>query len=132
MELQRMARWFPPQISHPGRGQRPAPWVGGMWHDGWEHLWVLIQVADATWRPPPDSMLSRGEVVGLLVEWDREYDTIIEVIHTRSGQLVATQRYGEMLTQLLPGGYITHYREDADGEPYLAIWQLSLAVPAGR
>jgi hypothetical protein len=133
MELQRMARWFPPQVSpqSPGRGQRPTPWVGGVWHDGREHLWVVIQVPDANWRPPPDSLIPRGER-GPPIEYDREYDTIIEVINIRTGQLLAMQRYSEMLTQLLPGGYITHYREDADGEPYLAIWQLRFVAGAGR
>ncbi len=133
MELQRMARWFPPQVitQSPGRGKPPSPRVGGVWHDGLEHLWVVIQVPDANWRLPPDFTMPQGEL-GPPIEWDREYDTIIEIINTRTGQLVATQRYGEMLGQLLPGGYISHYREDADGEPYLAVWQLSFVAGPGR
>jgi len=133
LELQRMARWFPPQITtqSPGREKPPTPSVGGIWHDGHEQLWVILQVPDANWRAPPAAMLPQGER-GPPVDWDREYDTIVEVINTRTGRLLASQRFGELLRRLMPGGHVAHYREDTDGEPFLAVWQLSLSIPPGR
>jgi len=129
LELQRQASWFPPVLTpqSPGRDRRPTPWVRGVWHDGREHLWVVLNVPDANWRPLPPPPGERGPPIDM----DRQYDTIIEVINTRTGELLGSQRYGEQLGELLPGGFVVRYREDADGEPYLDVWQLRLVMPAG-
>lgn len=130
MELQRQAAWFPPVFSpeSPGGPRRPTPWVGGVWHDGRDHLWVLLNVPDPNWRPMTPPPGERRPPIDM----DRQYDTIIEVIHTRTGELLGSQRFGELLGQLLPGGFVVHYRENAEGEPYLDVWQLRLTIPAGR
>lgn len=135
LELQRGATWFPPQLTvqFTGGTRRPTPWVSGLWHDGDEHLWVLVHVPDSRWKPLPEGTESLGEMArGSLIVMDREYDTIIEVINTRTGQLVATRRFDEVLVALLPGGYASHYREDADGEPFIDVWQLTYSTRPER
>jgi len=132
-ELQRLAPWFPPvyRVQQPGRGQPPSPWVGGAWQDEGGRLWVLLNVPDARWRPPPQEMVPQGER-GFPIAWDREYDTILEVINPETGQLLATRRYDELLHMLLPGGYTVHYRETPEGDPFLDIWQVHVVTPTRR
>jgi hypothetical protein len=133
VEIQRGANWFPPQLTlqSPGGARRPNPWVSGLWHDGGELLWVLVHVPDSRWSPPPQRGMPQGER-GPPIVWDREYDTILEVINTRTGQLLATRRFDEMLRNILPGGYVAHYREDADVQPFLDVWQVTFSTIPGR
>lgn len=132
LEVQRDARWFPSLVSlqSPGGARRPNPWISGVWHDGGEQLWVLVHVPDSKWKPSANADAPRGER-GPPIVWDREYDTIIEVINTRTGQLLATRRFDELLRTLLPGGFVSHYREDDDGEPFLDIWQFTFSRVSG-
>lgn len=133
VEVRREVAWFPPQISvvSPGRAQRPSPWVTGVWSEGGQRLWIKLQVPDANWRPRPQEVIAMGERAPP-IEWDREYDTIVEVIDIRTGQLLASQRFDQYLRYLLPGGYAVHYREDALGEPFLDVWQLHFVTSARR
>ncbi|MFN2317253.1 MAG: hypothetical protein ABR551_06740 [Gemmatimonadales bacterium] len=133
VELHRRAAWFPAQVAvqSPGRERAPTPWVTNAWHDGVEHLWILLHVPDANWRPPRPGSIPSGERIAP-IDLDREYDTILEVINTTTGQLLVTQRYDALVKNLLPGGYAVHYREDARGEPFLDIWQFRLVTPTRR
>jgi len=132
-EIQRTVPWFPPQIAYqgPGRALRPTPSVSGIWDDGQGQIWVVLQVPDSKWRPPPPEMLPRGEI-GPPIDYDREYDTIIEIIDIRTGQLLASQRFDQSLRYLMPGGFVLHDREDDDAEPYLDVWRLSFTNPGRR
>jgi len=128
LEVRRTPTWFPPQssVGSGGRGRTaPAtPWVSGVWHDGGENLWILLSVPDPNWTPPTPPANGRREG-GPPVDWDRRYDTIVEVINTRTGELLGSSRFDELLRNLRPGGYVAHHREDSDGEPFVDIWQLS-------
>lgn len=133
LEIVRQAPWFPVQImsQSPGRGLRPTPSVAGIWADGQGQIWVVAHIPDSRWRPPPPEMIPQGER-GPPIDYDREYDTMIEIIDTRTGQLLASQRFDQHFRFLMPGGYVIHDREDDDGEPYLDVWKLSFTNPGRR
>lgn len=127
-EAHRKVEWFPPVqgVSPPGLMQPPTPSVQGTWFDKDERLWVMLRVPDARWSPQPGARSSHiGRSTKPVIYWDREYDTIIELIDTRTGRLLASRRFDEAMSQLLPGGRVQRYVEDADGEPSVEIWQLA-------
>lgn len=134
-ELQRLASWFPPVETprYPGLNQPPTPWVHGIWMDRErQQLWTMLRVPDAKWAPQPGAQAGHSGRARPVIRWDREYDTIVEVIDLATGRLLATQRYDEALWQLVPGGYVTRYREAPDGEPFLDVWQLRIVTPSRR
>ena len=131
--VQRDAAWFPPVQTQrsPGGREPPTPWVHGIWLDNNQLLWTMLRVPDANWAPGPGAQALRPDQQHL-VDFNREYDTLIEVIDARTGRLIAAQRFDEALWKLLPGGYVTWYREDPNGEPHLEIWQLMVSTTTRR
>lgn len=133
--LRRDADWFRPVsvVQLPGLQKPPTPSVKGIWLDVNGRLWTLLRVPDAKWRPQPGAPADRsGTRTRPVIHWDEEFDAIVEVIDTQTGALLASQRFDAALVQMLPGGFVTWYREDADAEPFLEIWQLRFVNPQGR
>ena len=73
---------------------RPPPLVDGLWEDGDGFVWIIVQDADADWEPPPGANEHR---LFDPQEYNRTYDSVIEVVDPGTGRVLASRRFDEML-----------------------------------
>lgn len=111
--LRRNVDWFRPW-KLPDTG--PAPTLRSLWHDG-RYLWVLITVQDLSWKGPfPDPFGPN--------EYHKVWDTMLEVIDPRTGELVASQRFPNLMERINEG--IVHSINEYDGVLRAQVMQLHL------
>lgn len=121
----RDAAWFPPFTPDGPRG----PTQKAPQFDAEGLLWTLSELADpdapdvpARRLPPNSQPLIRRQPPPM----NDVYDSVLEVLDTESGMLLASLRVEESLLTLLPGGFAASYREDDTGNPFIDIWRLTL------
>jgi hypothetical protein len=128
--LQRDVDWFEPYVR--GRdpsptGPPPLPAVGLFTADSLENLWIAVRVPSDNWR---EVMLSDPNWE---YDWgtvQRMRDWILEVIDTRTGDLLASQRLEDVEAALFVGeDLLVAYREDGLGYPFLDVFQLQIILP---
>lgn len=105
LELRRAPSWFEPweQWTGPWEG-RPPPRLADIHEDAAGRLWTMTWVADRQFQriSPDDVDIRDSKYAG-----DHPlYDTIIEVLDVDSGELLLSQRFGEMLSGFHPGGIV--------------------------
>ncbi len=130
--VQRLFRdvpWFPdwrrPGVVGSEPDRPPRPLLVAMREDAEGLLWVLVAVPDARWR----TQVRRGQGAhGHAVADEQEYyDTIIEVIDPRRGELLASRRVGEYIRQFVDDALVGTVVEDLrDGVPRLRVWRVEL------
>ena len=115
--LKREVDWFPNrEIEGPmdPAKEPPAPYLMAVRVDQDGFIWTMVTLADANWTPPPDDVES--------ISWQREYDSIVEVIDPDRGVIVRSQRfpwYGQGFTN---DGLVVSRRQDALGVTVLDVW----------
>jgi hypothetical protein len=57
------------------------------------------------------------------------YTSVVEVLDLNTGRVLASVQFPGESISLLPGGYATRRREDADGFAVFDVWQLELLKP---
>jgi hypothetical protein len=124
IQIRRRAAWFP---THGRAGFNPDgppnPSIRALWEDDQGLLWVLIHVADEAWkravavRPGPQG--NRRTVTSQ----NDYFDTIIEVLDPRTGQLVVRGRMRHATTTASGGGIIVTYEENETGVPMIQVWR---------
>lgn len=118
--LERRASFYPPYERGvmPTPEVAPSPGAQGLFFDG-EVLWVLIGVADRTWRRGLASRPVRAEggvMVYPITDIGKAVDTVVEAWDPETGRLLASARFGEHLNALLPHGRLAiHLAEGPDG-----------------
>lgn len=130
--LVRSAPWFPPLATpYPSGRQsdevRPVPEIRDLVQDREGLLWVIIAVADENWRqtrPAAGAPVERGLLS--LAQRAPNYDTIVEVIDPRNGQLLASIRRPESFFGVRGAPLLYTVRENQAGAESLEIWRLSL------
>ena len=130
LTLVRRPPWFEPwtEPAKPNEKQ-PLPEIRGVRQVG-DRLWVLIHVADARWEPrPPVQCGGAGMLCVADSDWERIYDTVIEVIDLPTRRLVASTRVSQRLLGFAGDGVAASYEEDTDGNPRYAVWRLVLREP---
>jgi hypothetical protein len=128
--LTRSPAWFQPwETRVPGREDqvRPMPMLRNVRQDAAGHLWTLISVADAHWTQG-SAPQGRREPTGVLsgAEKSKYYDSIIEVLDPQAGRLIASTRFGELLTSVPNSDLVYTYREDAEGNVLVDLWRVQL------
>ena len=87
IRIEHDAPWFRPWEEGPGlpREFEPLPVILGVrdWGDGL--LMVVVNVADAEWTPLPPARVVRGHELTSAAQYEQLFDTMIEVLDTRSG-----------------------------------------------
>jgi hypothetical protein len=132
--LQRVVRateWFKSWSewhSRPNAEPPPPPRVMAIAGDAATgHLWVLLSVAAADWRPfrapagdgsNEDRMLTTGELA-------RVFDSIIEVLDPKAGVLLSSRRFGNFFVDFAAPGVAVELFEEKD-ETLVGLWDLSL------
>lgn len=108
--IRREASWFPgsavPTGYHPDT--IPDAQLLDIRAEG-DRLWTLIRVADARW---PDAVVLMPGGGTNINDMDRAYDTIIEVLDVRDGQVLHSQRFDPVYYRFLADGRITGQRRD--------------------
>jgi hypothetical protein len=129
--LKRAPSWFA-ERSRPWLGNHeypPPPRMFGIREDSHGLLWVFVQVAspgwNGAWARVPKGM---KDVPASLVDFEKFFDTLVEVIDPAVGRVVARRRIGSRTIALPGSGHnVAIYRVDDDGEPSVRIVALSLA-----
>ncbi len=129
--IERDASWFRPWEEWPGvdYAVKPLPVIVGVrdWGDGL--LMVVVRLADANWRPirPTRTPLPGHETIEP-TQQDELYDTVIEVLDTRSGTVLARTRVDEKVVGLVGRDGFCSYAEHSDlGEPKYVVWSVALS-----
>ncbi len=129
--IERDAPWFRPWEEWPGVDYevRPLPSIVGVrdWGDGL--LMVVVRLADANWRPirPTLVPLASHETIEP-VQREELYDTVIEILDTRSGKVLARTRVDESVVGLVGRDGFCSYAEHTElGEPKYVVWSVALS-----
>ena len=129
--IERDAPWFRPWEEWPGVDYevRPLPVIMGVgdWGDGL--LMVVVKLADANWQPilPTLEVLPGHESIEPLQE-EELYDTVIEVLDTRSGTVLARTRVDAKARGLVGQDGFHSFAEHSElGEPKIIVWSVTLS-----
>jgi hypothetical protein len=125
----RQPSWFPPWEMQPqvSPDQPPVPRVGGIAATLEGDLIALILVPADDWREAlGEGRPGRGGTT--FYRWDplRAYDTVIEYIDPKAGQLLTAHKIPFMLHGFLDSGTVYAYAEDESGNPRLDLYRLAL------
>jgi hypothetical protein len=125
--------WFKPWTTYTSTGleTRPETFISDMHEDSSGVLWVLLNVADTEWRPREGILRPGGMIYIPDTMKELIFDTIIEAIDLRSGQLLASQRFPEYFRKFAGERTIYRYTEDEDANPYYLVRRLSLVGRGG-
>lgn len=128
--IERAAPWFHPWEGSPGspREVRPLPVIAGIrdWGDGL--LMVVLRVADDEWRPMRPARIVQDHEVTSAAQNERLFDTVIEVLDTHAGTVVARTRVDERMTTLVGRNEVASYAEHGEwGEPKYVVWSIALS-----
>ena len=111
----READWFPREPRSPEAAG--SPYLSDIYLDG-SLLWTIVIVEDPSWTPPaPDAPPVPNSAEAL----DSEFDTVVEVIDLASNEVVASQRFDEVMDRLFPDGTVLHLSADDLG---VALWEI--------
>ncbi|MBX3131980.1 MAG: hypothetical protein KF689_01165 [Gemmatimonadaceae bacterium] len=130
--IRRDVPWFPSGMRPEPRGSaatlEPKPFIFDVREDQAGRLWVLIAVADPQWRSAVRAP-GAGDSHGTVTNEQRYRDTVIEVLDTSAGRLLASVRLPQHIKQFVSDNLIGTVMEDADGMPRFFTWQLQLRTP---
>jgi hypothetical protein len=127
----RNASWFRPwsEPPPPAPNNSPPPQLIAIQRSGANLLSALILVPGTNWRtslterPAPPG--SRGPPAYSISRVDRYYSTTLEVFDSRTGVLLASRAFPELIFGYVAADRVVSYHEDDLGMPSLGIWRLS-------
>lgn len=129
LSLHRDAEWFPAWVRYDGlpRLVRPKPSVAALQQNG-DTLVVLVRVPDAEWKPRTGRLAPnlQGATVTTDADWERIYDTMVEVIDLRSRRLIASSRVSQNLLGFVSRGHVVSFAEGAAGSARYTVWSLRI------
>lgn len=129
--IERDAPWFRPWLDFPERApmeDRPLPELVGVrdWGDGL--LMVVVRVADKEWRPMGPARIEQGHIVISGAQMEEFYNTVIEVLDTRSGTVLArTQIDANVWLPVGQDGFHSYAEHSELGEPKHIVWSVGLS-----
>jgi hypothetical protein len=94
--IERMPAWYPRYGTYAAgsRQQAPSPTLIGAWFDGAGRLWVMGRAADPHWaRGLGPAVADRDGPGATVINPDKAYDTVIEVLDPITGTLLADTRF---------------------------------------
>ena len=130
LRIERDAPWFRPWARSLGlpREVEPLPSIVGVRDMGDDLLMVVVSVADEDWRPmPPARVFGGNHTVTSSAQREQLYDTLIEVLDTRSGTVVARTQVGANAIALIGSDGFYSYAEHRGGEPKFVVWSVALS-----
>lgn len=111
-------------------GDEPTPAPRAIREDAAGRLWYLASVASANWR---NALGAPRAVAGRPTTYPQRsnsgvYDTMIDVIDTKTGTLLVSQRAEPFIQFFLSDELAASYRQEADGTPLIDIWRLRITT----
>ncbi len=104
----------------------PLPEVRALSEISPDIVMVLIWVSATDWPAGTEERFGHGVRSLGVVDFNRAYDTIIEAIDVKSGRLLASRRVDPAIAGFLNDNHVFSYREDEEGKPSTALWQVNL------
>ena len=129
--IERDAPWFRPWEEWPGLDYevRPEPAIVGVrdWGDGL--LMVVVRVPDADWRPlRPTRVPLPGHEETTPAQDNDLYDTVIEILDTRSGTVPGRTQVDVRVVDLVGRDGFYSYAEHSElGEAKYVVWSVVLS-----
>lgn len=127
--LQRRPSWFPSEApSRIGSATRPPDaFVRGVEMDADGLLWVFVQTPADTWREGwPQIQPGQREVSSRSFQFEKMWDTTIEVIDPVAGRVVARQLIERYMVSAIPGRRVAFFSRDGMGEARVDIVEYTL------
>ena len=130
LRLIRQAPWFAPHDAPAlNVDPEPKPLIMAISEDEQGRLWVLLVVKDERWRTAlgttlPGRLGGGQSAMPVVVDEDRYYDTIVEVIDVAQGRLVVSQRLPQAILFMPSPEVVGTRREDQTGAFYIQTWSL--------
>lgn len=125
--LERKTSWFEPWQNHSGdvARDRPPPRLLSLRADADGLLWVLIQIADANYKPlyPPDG---REHPMYDVRDEARISDTVLEVIDPRTARVIATQRFDGALNWFFADGLVSEVNQNDTDDTEIRVYRVRL------
>jgi len=129
--IERDAPWFRPWLDFPEQApieDRPSPELVGVGDWGDDLLMVVVRVADSEWKPVRPARIERGHEVISGAQMEELYDTVIEVLDTRLGTVVARTQVDANVWRVIGKDGFYSYAEHSDlGEPKHVVWSVALS-----
>jgi 6-bladed beta-propeller len=132
LRLVRQAPWFPPHLGPTlSEDPEPKPRVMAISEDSHGRLWVLTVVKDDRWKAAlgynlPTRLGGGRSPMPVIVDEDRYFDTIIDVIDVEKGKLVVTRRVPQAIPLIVDEKHIAKRIEDPSGAYYMQLWTVSV------
>ncbi len=106
----------------------PMSVITGLWEDNPGCLWILGQTGDSNWRDGlGDPRRVEGQLSYPIVDRERVYDIVVEVVRGSTGQRVAQRRLDRgYLATIVEPGLIATRRESQDGWWLVDVWKVDL------
>lgn len=117
------------------KSRPPSPYVRSLAEDSDGRIWVEIVAPDPNWqRGVSFDGNARGELATLaqVNDYDKAFDTVIEIIDPVSRSVVARQRFDECFSLLLGQNRIAKSILQDDGSFRVEVYQLHLEGIEGR
>ena len=130
MRIERDAPWFRPWGASRGvyYEVRPEPEVVGIRDWGGGLLMVVVRVADADWRPMRPARIVQDHEVITSAQKEDIFDTVIEVLDSRSGTVLARTRVDADVHNVVGQDGFSSYAEHSElGEPKFVVWSVVLS-----
>lgn len=105
----------------------PLPRLFSVQEDHLGRLWVMLSVAATDFQPLPGSLESAGAGANdPMGNPNPSFDTVIDVLDARTGELIATRRFSALIVEFLPRQHIAIPEIEPDGDQAFRIVQLVL------
>jgi hypothetical protein len=131
--IDRRPEWFLPytELLPPSRGHPPQPTIAGAWAERGGRLWVLGVAADPHWTLGL-GWRRQGSLSEVIVNPDKVFDAVLEVIDPRTGSLVATARMDPSYPSEVEPGIILHVKDTPGGWKQAQLLRVIFDSTLGR
>lgn len=127
--IQVEADWLPGYVGNcctVDPDEPPEPALRSLRVDERGRLWVLGTVHDAQWH---EAVVERAGGAYWVDDWDRFFDSIVDVIDPGSGELIARQRFDEYFTKWAGPGLVASNMLVEGVYPRIRVTRLRLVAP---
>jgi hypothetical protein len=128
--IERTVDWFPPDVPHRGAANvvPPNTRLRDIAEDVHGRLWVLLQTQSSNWRPLTPVRHFTGELYTSHEQMNQLYDSVIEVLDSETGSLIASGRFPGRNLGFLGPGRVFQYAEDEAGHPRYEVYRLAVSA----
>jgi len=128
-EYERGAPWFPPRSGPrlpPDPSREPIPHLSSIVEDSLGRVWIFAVVGDVRYREAFEPPKSPADLP-IVTVWDRYFDTIIEILDSSTGRLLATTRVDPAILYSVgmarDGVLVASERRLVDGGYQAVVWR---------